>query len=146
MEACTCVYLWKPWWRHIYHAIQIEIPWHWLIFDRVLPLSSAWLGGKHVQLCSRHCVCWWPLRFFHYKAYDDLDNDIITRIIMMSVSCEDDVDRVSTHEGCRYGPLPRYAKSRVAIALGNALRVSEPDIHHGTCVMHVLVMHAGIAN
>ena len=42
-----------------------------------------------------------------------------------------------------HGPLTRYAKLRVAYAQGMPgtfpppLRVSDPDIHHGTCVTHV---------
>ena len=50
--------------------------------------------------------------------------------------------------GSRYtivnnGPLTRYAKLRVAHALGipgtlsQPLRVSDTDVHHATCVMHV---------
>ena len=53
------------------------------------------------------------------------------------------------HEGsitpkrCRHGPLTRYVKLRVAHALGMPgtfsppPRVSDPDMHHGTCVTHV---------
>ena len=42
-----------------------------------------------------------------------------------------------------HGPLPRYVKLRVAHAPGMPgtfspqLRVSDPDMHHGTCVTHV---------
>ena len=42
-----------------------------------------------------------------------------------------------------HGPLTRYAKLWVAYATGMPgtfsppLRVSDPDMHHGTCVMHV---------
>ena len=41
------------------------------------------------------------------------------------------------------GPLARYVKLRVAHAPGMSgtfyppLRVSDPDMHHGTCVTHV---------
>ena len=41
-----------------------------------------------------------------------------------------------------HGPLTRYAKTRVAHAPGMPgafslpRRVSDPDMHHGTCVMH----------
>ena len=44
---------------------------------------------------------------------------------------------------CRYGPLARYVKLRVADAPGipgtfsPSPRVSDPDMHHGTCVTHV---------
>ena len=50
------------------------------------------------------------------------------------------------------GPLARYLKLRVAHALGMPgtffppPQVNDPDMHHGTCVTHVLVMHAGIVN
>ena len=43
-----------------------------------------------------------------------------------------------------HGPLSRYAKLRVAHSLGmlgafsSPLRVTNPDMHHGTCVTHVL--------
>ena len=43
----------------------------------------------------------------------------------------------------RYGPLAGYAKLRVAHAPGMPgtfsppARVSDPDMHHGTCVTHV---------
>ena len=42
-----------------------------------------------------------------------------------------------------YGPLARYVKLRVAHALGMPEtfspppRVSDPDMHHDTCVTHV---------
>ena len=45
---------------------------------------------------------------------------------------------------CSYGPLTRYAKLRIAHAPGMPgtfsppPRVSDPDMHHGTCVTHVL--------
>ena len=50
---------------------------------------------------------------------------------------------VSVHCLCYHGPLARYVKSRVAHAPGMprtfspSPRVSDPDTHHGTCVMHV---------
>ena len=42
-----------------------------------------------------------------------------------------------------YGPLARYEKLRFAHALGMPgtfsapSRVSDPDMHHGTCMTHV---------
>ena len=50
-------------------------------------------------------------------------------------------DLTRSHDYTSYnGPLTRYAKLRVAHAPGMfspTLRVSDPDMHHGTCVMHV---------
>ena len=53
-----------------------------------------------------------------------------------------DVSRM-TELNIIHGPLARYVKSRVAHAPGMPgtfsppPRVSDPDMHHGTCVMHV---------
>ena len=47
------------------------------------------------------------------------------------------------HSRSWHGPLSRYVKLRVAHAPGNSgtfspsSRVSDPDMHHGTCVTHV---------
>ena len=47
------------------------------------------------------------------------------------------------HLPCRYGPLARYVKLRVAHAPGMPgtfsppPRASDPDMHHGTCMTHV---------
>ena len=49
----------------------------------------------------------------------------------------------ATSWGLFHGPLARYVKLRVAYALGMPgtfsppPRVSDPDMHHGTCVSHV---------
>ena len=49
-----------------------------------------------------------------------------------------------------HGPLARYVKLWVAHALGTpgtfslSLRVSDPDMHHGTCVTHVLWRMLGL--
>ena len=50
---------------------------------------------------------------------------------------------VSPRQGCSHGPLVRYVKLRVVHAPGMAgtfsppPRVSDPEMHHGTCVSHV---------
>ena len=50
---------------------------------------------------------------------------------------------------CQNGPLARYMKSRVRMrrecpgTFSPPPRVSDPDMHHGTCVMHVLLYMPG---
>ena len=63
---------------------------------------------------------------------------IVIRIIPMVVIADRDL-----HHLCGHGPLARCVKLRVAHAPGMfgtfspPPRVSDPDMHHGTCVMHV---------
>ena len=69
----------------------------------------------------------------------------------MSLCTESENDHIQTTQWdtCRYGPLTRYAKLRVAHAPGMpgtfspSPRVSDPDMHHGTCVTHVLWCRPG---
>ena len=55
-----------------------------------------------------------------------------------------DIPRVLSTDHITYGPLARYVKLRVAHAPGMPGTfslppwVSDPDMHHGTCVTHVL--------
>ena len=61
------------------------------------------------------------------------------RIVFMSVHVKYGINFPT----CGHGPLARYVKLRVAHAPGMPVtfspppRVSDPDIHHGTCVTHV---------
>ena len=50
---------------------------------------------------------------------------------------------VETCRGPDYGPLARYVKLWVAHAPGMPPQVSDPDMHHGTCVTHVPVCMPG---
>ena len=77
---------------------------------------------KHVTSCSQRCSCWWPSR-----QSDDPspDNILLTLNYTYTVT---------------YGPLASYVKFRVAHAPGmpgTFPPLSDPDMHHGTCVTHV---------
>ena len=60
-----------------------------------------------------------------------------------TINCAYTVKYGSSFHTTSHGPLARYVQLRVALAPGMPgtfsppLRVSDPDMHHGTCVTHV---------
>ena len=75
-----------------------------------------------------------------------------TKYRVASINCPCKIDTIKMYMWCTawstkanlaHAPLTRYIKLRVAHAPGmpgtfpRHLRVSDPDMHHGACVMHV---------
>ena len=104
-----------------------------LKIDRRHAVKFAVTGG----ICGYHnnnlrCHQWWQ-RWLHDKF----------RFSVMLFKTVPDPLLVSRYFEYINGPLTRYAKLGVAHALGMSgtfsppPRVSDPDMHHGTCVTHV---------
>ena len=78
--------------------------------------------------------------FFQLQTADFLSTK---KTILRTVSIADQVDLLGEYIFISYGPLARYVQLRVAHVPGMPgtffapLRVSDPDMHNGTCVTHV---------
>ena len=64
-----------------------------------------------------------------------------TKASMQELTIQEHKEKL--YKTCCYGPLARYVKLRIAHAPGMSRtfspppRVSDPDMHHDTCVTHV---------
>ena len=98
---------------------------------------------RHVNLC-RSCLFQWHI-WYIWKVMDDSSNiwlvhsfTLLSRSLVIYRICHCYPQRIH----CLFA-LARYVKLRVAHAPGMPgtfsppLRVSDPDMHHGTCVTHV---------
>ena len=87
-------------------------------------LCHRWAPATRFHLCVRWQICLW-------KTY--LSFNVSIHALSIFSSCQH----------CHYGPLTRYTKLRVAHGPGilgtcsPSQRVSDPDMHQGTCVSHV---------
>ena len=87
-------------------------------------LCHRWAPATRFHLCVRWQICLW-------KFY--LSFNVSIHALSIFSSCQH----------CHYGPLTRYTKLRVAHGPGilgtgsPSQRVSDPDMHQGTCVSHV---------
>ena len=87
----------------------------------------------------------------HYRSMKQTGTKYITLYFRVQVKSNHLLQRQMTQliktdvrvKECSYGPLSRYVQLRVAHApgmlgtLSPPPRISDPDMHHGTCVTHV---------
>ena len=110
------------WWRHkntLHYIYQIKSVWYTIRFNVFFRLvRSSW----NIFVCF-----YWDPRPESSVTWGD-------------VSGRSGVPWFSRR---RHGPLTRYVKLRIALLISNETAISDPGMHPGTCVTHVLRCMSG---
>ena len=104
------------------------------LFNTVFTDTSGTIASGHP-----YAQYWWNVIFFSHDFNYNIPPERNRYHWKWLTIC----GKMSRSNPCFHGPLPRYVKMQVAHApempgtFPPPPRVSDPDMHHGTCVTHV---------